>query len=301
MTPNSGTSHSAIPVTPTGLSPTMTQNSGTSHSTIPVTPTGLSPTMTQNSDTSHSTIPVTPTGLSPTMTQNSGTSHSTIPVTPTGLSPTMTQNSGTSHSAIPVTPTGLSPTMTQNSGTSHSTIPVTPTGLSPTMTQNSDIQLGSNIELSTSVSDLQIASESTDIEVSSSLNEEFIQMEDFTWNECNQNSNRLVIRNVNISPDPVLRGHDMKMKFTLIVPNTITSGSVELKLWKKIGPILWSLHDRKLALSKKFHLPLATGNDEFVFTKAIPRLAPLGSYYAKLILLDQNNNKGCIDINFSIA
>ena len=89
------------------------------------------------------------TTVSTPSTQNSGTSNSPtiIPVTPTGFF----------HSTIPVT---------QNSGTSHSTIPVTPTGFSPTVTRDSDIQLGSNVELSTVGTDLEIASESTDIELS---------------------------------------------------------------------------------------------------------------------------------------
>ena len=146
----------------------------------------------------------------------------------------------------------------------------------------------------------QIGTEAFDIELGTYSTEEFIQLEDFTWNECNQDSNRLVVKNVNISPDPILRGQEMSLAFTIVVPHTITSGSAELKIWKKFGFITINLYDKKWKLSQKVQLPVEKGDDNLVFDRNVPILAPLGPYTGQLTILDQDNDKGCIDFKFNI-
>ena len=174
----------------------------------------------------------------------------------------------------------------------------------PSVSPTSPVQLdikAFDMELSTESKELGIASQAGDMELSTLQNEENIQSGYFKWKECNRNGNQLLIKSMRMSPDPVLRGHIVTTRLTLVVPQTITSGTYELVIWKKIGPFSWKLFDKKRKLSQKIKLPLATGNDEIVFTNKLPRLAPLGQYTGQLTIIDEHHKRGCINFRFRIA
>ena len=220
----------------------------------------------------HSTPVVTATGSipysTPVVTATGGIPYSTPVVTATGSIP---------HSTPVVTATGSIP---------HGTPVVTATGSIPSLSSTEGIQS---------------YTQASDVEQSSFQNGEIMEMSYFTWSECNQDSNRLIIRNVGLSPDPVLPGQDMSLDFILVAPHTITSGSIDLKIWKKLGTTLLSFYEKKWTLSQKVPLPLAPGDNSILLTREIPEVVPPGPYLAQVTILDQNNNIGCIDFTFHIV
>ena len=157
----------------------------------------------------------------------------------------------------------------------------------------------SPVQLDIKAFDMELSTESN--EHGTLQNEETIQSGYFKWKECNRNGNQLLIKSMRMSPDPVLRGHIVTTRLTLAVPQTITSGTYELVIWKKIGPFSWKLFDKKRKLSQKIKLPLATGNDEIVFTNKLPNLAPSGQYTGQLTIIDEHHKRGCINFRFRIA
>ncbi|XP_024395184.1 uncharacterized protein [Physcomitrium patens] len=119
------------------------------------------------------------------------------------------------------------------------------------------------------------------------------------WKVCDSHANYdVVVTNVTLNPDPVIRGQDV----TFIVPATakrdITKATVVVSvLFHGV-----TVHTERSSICSKADCPIPPGEFVLINTQILPGITPPGNYKIKLqILGEQGEQLACAFIDFSIV
>nr|XP_024385765.1 putative phosphatidylglycerol/phosphatidylinositol transfer protein DDB_G0278295 [Physcomitrium patens]PNR46598.1 hypothetical protein PHYPA_013717 [Physcomitrium patens] len=119
------------------------------------------------------------------------------------------------------------------------------------------------------------------------------------WKLCDSHANYdVVLKNVSVSPDPVISGEDVTFIVPAYTKKDITKGSVVVSV--SFHGI--TVHTERSDICSKARCPIPPGEFVLENTEILPGFTPPGSYKIKLQFVDESDKQlACADINFSIV
>jgi len=119
------------------------------------------------------------------------------------------------------------------------------------------------------------------------------------WHLCDKHANyAVVVKNVTISPDPVVSGEDATFIVPAYTEKEITAGEVVVTVSFHGVPV----HVERDDICNKAECPIAPGDFVLKNTEVLPGFTPPGSYKIKLQFLSPDDEQlACANIDFSIV
>lgn len=120
-----------------------------------------------------------------------------------------------------------------------------------------------------------------------------------SWKPCSLTEDyRVTIRDVKVSPDPVVRGGDATFEIPAVASETINGGTVTVQVYYLGVPV----HTEKDDLCIRTSCPVAPGDFAINNSEGLPDFTPTGAYRLDMRIQDENGGLlTCLKINFRIA
>ncbi|XP_004344261.1 phospholipid transfer protein [Capsaspora owczarzaki ATCC 30864] len=120
------------------------------------------------------------------------------------------------------------------------------------------------------------------------------------WSNCSAASDHLHIINVQITPDPPVKGKSVTIAAAGNLDKNITSGSINLSIKFGIIPVLSKSVDL-CTVDPTHPCPLPAGPIVISQTEDIPSSVPSGHYTGTVKVTDQDNQEvACIDLDLHL-
>lgn len=120
-----------------------------------------------------------------------------------------------------------------------------------------------------------------------------------TWKPCSSTEDyKVAVKDVKVTPDPVVRGGDATFEIPAVTSETITGGTVTIQVFYLGVPV----HTEKDDLCAKTSCPISPGEFSLKNSEGLPEFTPTGSYRLDMRVHDEDGHVlTCLKINFRIT
>ncbi|KJE91619.1 hypothetical protein CAOG_02733 [Capsaspora owczarzaki ATCC 30864] len=121
-----------------------------------------------------------------------------------------------------------------------------------------------------------------------------------SWTSCGGANDKFKISSVVVTPEPIVKGGDLKVTFNGVLASNVTAGEMNLSMKWGFLTVLTQTVD-VCTVDPTAPCPLAAGQLSISSVSAIPASTPSGTYTATIKVTDQTKTQiSCVTLNLSI-